>query len=110
MVWVSCRISGKTMFNEFECFDYTSPAMELYLLISLSYFVNDGLSLRSVFGKNGRTNLTYFHHGICIIGVSAGLIVGRAVGVCIQSIFITEISTIFVNFRYIMKDLKIDTS
>ena len=110
MVWVSCRFPGKTMFSEFECLNYTSPAMEMYLLISLSYFVNDGLSLRMVFGKNGRTNLTYFHHGICIVGVVSALVIGRAVGVVIQSIFITEISTIFVNFRFIMKDLKIDKS
>ena len=105
---MSCELPGKTMFTEFECLNYTSPAMEFYLLVSLSYFINDGLSLRMVFGKSGRVNLTYFHHAICIVGVMSALIIGRAVGVVIQSIFITEISTIFVNFRFIMKDLRID--
>jgi hypothetical protein len=83
MVWFSCNLPGKTMFNEDACLNYTSPAMELYLLVSLSYFINDGLSLRMVFGKNGRTNMTYFHHGICIVGVLAALIIGRAVGIVI---------------------------
>ena len=108
MVFVSCRLPGKTFFSENECLDYTSPMMELLLLVSLSYFLNDGLTLRYIFGKNSRTNQTYIHHLICIIGISAALIIGRAVGVIIQCIFITEISTIFVNFRYIMIDLKID--
>jgi len=56
MVLVSCRLPGKTFFSEFECLDYTSPMMELLMLISLSYFLNDGLTLRHVFGNNGRTN------------------------------------------------------
>jgi len=83
MVWISCKLPGSTMFGESECFHYTSPGMEFYLLVSLSYFINDGLSLRSVFGKNSRTNLTYFHHGICTVGVVAALVIGRAVGVVI---------------------------
>lgn len=110
MVLVSCTLPGKTFFTEFECLDYTSPMMEFFLIMSLSYFINDGLSLRTVFGKNSRTNITYMHHGICMVGVMSALIIGRAVGVVIQCIFITEVSTIFVNFRYIMKDLKIDRS
>ena len=110
MVLLSCELPARTMFGEDKCFNYTSPAMELYLLISLSYFVNDALSLHMVFGVNMRTAVTYFHHGICITGVLAALLIGRAVGIVIQSIFITELSTIFVNFRFIMKDLKIDKS
>lgn len=110
MVILSCPLPAETMFTEDECFNYTSPAMELYLLISLSYFINDALSLKMVFGINAKTALTYFHHAICIVGVMAALLIGRAVGIVIQSIFITELSTIFVNLRFIMRDLKIDKS
>ena len=108
MVLVSCELPGKTFFSEYECLNYTSPMMEFLLLMSLSYFINDGLTLRYIFGNNSRTNQTYIHHLICIIGVSAALVIGRAVGVVIQCIFITEISTVFVNFRYIMKDLRVE--
>ena len=83
MVILSCPLPAKTMFDEEECFNYTSPAMELYLLISLSYFINDGLCLKMVFGFNIRTAITYFHHAICIIGVLAALLIGRAVGIVI---------------------------
>lgn len=83
MVLLSCPLPAKTMFTEEYCFNYTSPAMELYLLFSLSYFINDGLSLKMVFGVNSRTGLTYFHHAICIIGVMAALLIGRAVGIVI---------------------------
>ena len=110
MIWASCYLPASTMFEEYECFNYTSPGMEFYLIVSLSYFINDALTLKSTFGTSARTNTTYVHHAICITGVMAALLIGRAVGVVIQSIFITEVSTIFVNMRYIMKDLKIDQS
>ena len=84
MVLFSCRLPAKTFFEEYECLDYTSPMMEFLLLISLSYFLNDAISLKSVFGGfKGRAIETYVHHLICIIGVAAALIIGRGVGVII---------------------------
>lgn len=83
MVILSCPLPASTMFGEEKCFNYTSPAMELYLLISLSYFINDGLSLKMVFGFKIQTLVTYFHHAICIVGVIAALLIGRAVGIVI---------------------------
>jgi len=41
MVYFSCELPGKTFFNDAQCYNYTSPAMEVFLTVSLGYFVND---------------------------------------------------------------------
>ena len=102
---VSCPIPGKTFFTEFECLDSTSGAMEFALAMSLSYFVADAVGLRYCFGPEEKIALTVIHHCICITGVLSALFIGRAVGVVIQCVFITEVSTLFVNNCYFISEL-----
>ena len=56
MTFVSCQIPGETFFTNFECLDNTTPAMEVALTISLSYFVQDCLSVKAIFGAGKLTN------------------------------------------------------
>jgi hypothetical protein len=51
---------------------------------------------------------TFFHHMIAIIGISSALVIGRCVGPIMISLLITEISTIFLNNRSIMKEISYD--
>jgi hypothetical protein len=103
MTFVSCDLPGSTFFTEYECFDQTSAGMEIFMLISLSYFVQDTINVRKIF-KKGRTVMeTYAHHIIGIVSILSALMIGRVVGVIVISLLITEISTIFLNNRHIMK-------
>ena len=45
MVFYSCPIPGKSLLNDERCLDHTSAGMEIFLLASLSYFVNDTINL-----------------------------------------------------------------
>ena len=105
MILVSCPLPGKTFFTEFECLDNTSGAMEFFLATSLSYFVADAVGLRYCFGPEEKIALTVIHHCICITGVLSALFIGRAVGVVIQCVFITEVSTLFVNNCFFIDEL-----
>ena len=65
------------------------------------------ISVRIVFGKGKATNEIFFHHIIGLIGLISGLCIGKAVGIIVICLLITEISTIFLNNRNILKELDI---
>lgn len=75
------------------------------MLVSLSYFVQDSINVKSIFKKGRVVIETYVHHFIGILSIISALIIGRVVGVFVISLLITEISTIFLNNRHIMKEL-----
>ena len=105
MTLISCDMPGKTFLTEYTCFDQTSAGMEICMVISLSYFIMDVISVRSIFIKGRVVLETYAHHSIGIVGILSALVIGRVVGVIVISLLITEISTIFLNNRHIMKEL-----
>jgi hypothetical protein len=107
MTLISCNIPGKTYYTEKICLDFTSPGMELIITAHLSYFLNDIFSLRPIFGNVRLTKESFVHHMVGIIGLLSALILGRIVGVLAICIMITELSTIFLNNRSIMKELSI---
>jgi hypothetical protein len=63
------------------------------------------ISVRYCFGRGRQTNETYFHHIIGLIGLISGLSIGKVVGVIVVCLLITEVSTIFLNNRNILKEL-----
>ena len=79
--------------------------MELGMAVTTSYLVQDMVSVRYCFGRGRQTNETYLHHIIGLIGLISGLTIGRVVGVIVVCLLITEVSTIFLNNRNIMKEL-----
>lgn len=109
MVLISCPIPGETFFTEFECLDHTSAGMELSLVLGLSYFLQDALSVRYIFGPGKYAYQTWFHHSITGACCITSLFVGRVVGVFTQNTMIVEISTFFVNNRLMMLELNLST-
>ena len=110
MTFVSCDLPGTTFFTEYECFDQTSAGMEISMLISLSYFIQDIINVRKIFKKGRMVIETYVHHSIGIVSILSALMIGRVVGVIVISLLITEISTIFLNNRHIMKSKDMEQS
>ena len=107
MTLVSCPLPGKTFFTSFTCFNTTSAGMELGMMITTTYLIQDMISVRISFGKGKGTNEVFFHHIIGLIGLISGLCIGKAVGVIVICLLITEISTIFLNNRNILKELNL---
>ena len=83
--------------------------MEVFLAISSTIFLNDFVSVRLIFGKSKVTQETTFHHLIGLVGMLGALFIGRVSGPFVVSIFATEVSTPFLNFRSTMKDLELET-
>ena len=77
-------------------------------MISLSYFMCDFISVKIIFVKGRMVLETFFHHMIAIVGICSALIIGRCLGPIMISLLITEISTIFLNNRSIMKEISFD--
>lgn len=74
MVILSCEKEGATPFDDPECLDTTSAGMELFFLISLSYFFMDILTLNYIFGMGKLTRETLAHHLIGVFGIVSALI------------------------------------
>ena len=108
LTFVSCKIPKKTFLTDPQCLDYTSGGMEIGMMISLSYFICDFISVKMIFVKGRMVMETFFHHLIAVIGILSALAIGRCIGPIMISLLITEISTIFLNNRSIMKELSYD--
>ena len=80
------------------------------MLLSLSYFIQDSINVRRIFKKGRVVIETYVHHSIGIVSILSALMIGRVVGVIVISLLITEISTIFLNNRHIMKEKDMEQS
>lgn len=50
----------------------------------------------------------YIHHAISISALIGGMIIGRWIGTIVSAMMLTELSTIFLDIRAIMRELKID--
>ena len=107
MTLISCSSPGKTFYTDKACLDCTSPGMELIITAHISYFINDIISLKPIFGNGRLTNESSVHHAVGIVGLLSALLLGRIVGVFAICLMITELSTIFLNNRSIMKELSI---
>jgi hypothetical protein len=81
------------------CLDYTSGGMEVGMMVSLSYFICDFISVKIIFKKGRMVIETFCHHIIAIVGIFSALVIGRVVGPLVICLLITEISTIFLNNR-----------
>jgi len=79
--------------------------MELFMVIHLSYFINDIFCLEPIYGTGRLTRETQIHHLVGIIGLGSAIFLGRIIGIIALSLMITELSTIFLNNRSIMKQL-----
>lgn len=114
MTFISCPSDlvsdkkGYTFFTNYECLDFTSPGMELAMTFSLAYFLVDSVATRLAFGPGHFTNQSILHHVIGILGFGSAILIGRAVGVFALALMITELSTIFLNNRSVMKELDMD--
>ena len=51
MTFISCKLPGKTFFSSFTCINTTSPAMEVGMVVTTSYLVQDMISVRFSFGR-----------------------------------------------------------
>ena len=100
--------NGYTFFTNEKCLDFTSPGMEVAMTFSVGYFILDCITVKQIFGSGRLTYETIFHHLIGIVGLTSAILIGRACGILAMSLMITEISTIFLNVRSIMKELNID--
>ena len=110
MTFASCEKEGATPFDDPECLDDTSAGMELCFLVSLSYFFMDILTLNYIFGMGRLTRETLAHHLIGVFGIVSALVLGRVVGTLAMCLMLTELSTIFLNVRAIMKYVGLDVS
>lgn len=50
----------------------------------------------------------YFHHAIGLFGILSAMTIGRIVGVIAMCLMVTELSSIFLNLRSIMKEFNLD--
>lgn len=73
MTFISCDLPGKTFFTEYQCLDQTSAGMEICLLLSLSYFINDIINVRIIFVKGRMVLETYAHHTLGIVGIFSAI-------------------------------------
>ena len=96
------------MFSDLRCFDYTSPGMELLLLIPSTYHFWDLVILKEVYGDSKLMRQTLFHHQIGLAGLLAALFFGRIVGPIVVSLLVAELSTVFLSIRSIQVMHKYD--
>ena len=108
MTFISCKIPKQTFLTDYRCLDYTSGGMEVGMMISLAYFICDFISVKLIFVKGRMVLETFLHHMIAITGICSALVIGRCLGPIMISLLITEISTIFLNNRFIMKEVSYD--
>ena len=84
--------------------------MQLYFVASLSFFVNDLITLVPIFGNESTmVRETKLHHVMSISGLISAILIGRWIGTIIGCIVFTELSTIFLNVKSIMKELDMET-
>lgn len=83
--------------------------MQIYFVLSLAYFLNDCLTVKTIFaGMPKMIKETYMHHGISIFALAGGIMIGRFIGVIVGCQMLTEFSTTFLNIRSIMKETGAD--
>jgi hypothetical protein len=102
IVFSSCEKPRTNFFNNNECFDITTPGMQLALVFSLAYLVSDLLTSYMVFGPKNFME-TAIHHGAGFISIPCALIIGKHLGAMNECFLFTEFSTIFLNFMWILK-------
>lgn len=78
--------------------------MQVGMMIPLSYLLSDMVLSKTVFGLGRAFNEIVVHHVIGLVGLVSALFIGRIVAVIAMCLLITEISTIFLNNRHILKD------
>jgi len=47
----SCYLPGETMFSDQHCFDWTSPGMEIIMMIPFTYMTWDLVIIKKVYGE-----------------------------------------------------------
>lgn len=100
---------GNNFVTSDVCFDQTSAALQIYFMISLAYFVNDLITLKPIHGNESRMiRETQFHHIMSIAALTGSILIGRWVGIIVANLMLTELSTIFLDVRSIMKELAVD--
>jgi len=83
--------------------------LQIYFMMSLSYFVSDLITLVPIFGNESKmVRETKIHHWISISALLGGLLIGRWIGIIVANQMFTELSTIFLDVRAVMKELAID--
>lgn len=71
----------------------------------MAYLMQDMISVKPIFGAGRVVVETMIHHVIGLVGIISALVIGRIVGVIAGCLLFTEISTIFLNYRCILKEL-----
>jgi len=106
----SCEEQGQTFANNETCF--TTPNIWNYRVLTFfcAYCTVD-LFNAAVIQRDfsSGTAQTYFHHILGIVGCIFGIYFGGFLTVTSSVSAITEMSTPFVNFRYMLYDLEIRT-
>ena len=109
-IFFACSIPGENFTTSDICFDQTSAAMQLYYVASLSFFVNDLITLVPIFGNESTmVKETKLHHMMSLSALTGAILIGRWIGTIVGCIVFTELSTIFLDVRAIMKELDIET-
>mmetsp|Transcript_16468 Transcript_16468/g.27959 ORF Transcript_16468/g.27959 Transcript_16468/m.27959 type:complete len:292 (+) Transcript_16468:171-1046(+) len=108
LLTVACWVPGANFLTDPRCFEWTSPAMELFLLIPINYYAQDLIITPIVFGDTPLVRQTLFHHLVGVVGALGALVVRRMVGTIAVSLLFAECSTIFLMHRSIMLNLKLD--
>ena len=110
-IFLACSVPGQSFVTSDVCFDQTSAAMQIYYMGSYAFFFNDLLTVKYIFGGQGNmVRDTYIHHAICIGALTAALSYGRFIGIYVAITQGTEVSTMPLSIRSIMKECKIDKS
>lgn len=76
--------------------------MQLSLVFSLGYLVSDLLTSYMVFGPKNFME-TAIHHGAGFIAIPTALYLGKHLGTMNECFLFTELSTVFLNFMWILK-------
>ena len=99
----SCNEPGKTMINDDFCLMNPSKFLTFASVLSAGYLLYDILvCFLLVKDKSALMKQTYLHHCLGLIGVLGSMYAGKW-NISISSVsMITEISTIFLNFRTIL--------